>query len=104
MTAREQLIQEIEQVSDSLVEEVLNFLLFIKGRQDRKNTSDDEKSQPSEQSILECMGGIPQHLLSVGNLSDRDVWRGVIASQIKQSHQAVSSNFLPLSNFVRDRL
>lgn len=32
MTAREQLIQEIEQVSDSLVEQVLDFLLFIKGR------------------------------------------------------------------------
>ncbi|MHC5936423.1 hypothetical protein [Nostoc sp.] len=82
MTAREQLIQEIEQVSDSLVEEVLDFLLFIKGRQAQKNsTSDDEKS------ILERMGGIPQHLLCVGNLSDRDVRRAVIASRIQQSHQ-----------------
>ncbi|MHC5742269.1 MAG: hypothetical protein ACYTXT_10200 [Nostoc sp.] len=91
MTAREQLIQEIEQVSDSLVEEVLDFLLFIKGRQDQKNsTSHSEQSQPSEQSILERMGGIPQHLLSVGNLSDRDVRRAVIASRIKQSHQQES--------------
>ncbi|MEH2359348.1 hypothetical protein [Nostoc sp.] len=91
MTAREQLIQEIEQVSDSLVEEVLDFLLFIKGRQDEKNsTSDDEKSQSSEQSILERMGGIPQHLLCVGNLSDRDVRRAVIASRIQQSHQQES--------------
>ena len=66
MTAKEQLIREIEQVSDSLVEEVLDFLLFIKDRQDQKNaTSYGEKSQPSEQSILERMGGIPQHLLSV---------------------------------------
>ncbi|MFN6487705.1 MULTISPECIES: hypothetical protein [unclassified Nostoc] len=91
MTAREQLIQEIEQVSDSLVEEVLNFLLFIKGRQDQKNsTSHDEKNQPGEQSILERMGGVPQHLLSVGNLSDRDVRRAIIASRIKQSHQQES--------------
>jgi len=91
MTAREQLIQEIEQVSDSLVEEVLDFLLFIKGRQDQKNsTSDGEKSQPSEQSILERMGGIPQHLLCVGNLSDRDVRRAVIASRIQQSNQQQS--------------
>ncbi|MFS0514156.1 hypothetical protein ACEYW6_05435 [Nostoc sp. UIC 10607] len=66
MTAREQLIQEIEQVSDSLVEEVLNFLLFIKDRQDQKNPTSH-----GEQSILERMGGIPQHLLSVGNLLDR---------------------------------
>ncbi|MEH2192208.1 MAG: hypothetical protein V7K98_06030 [Nostoc sp.] len=91
MTARKQLIQEIEQVSDSLVEEVLNFLLFIKGRQDQKNsTSDDEKSQPAEQSILERMGGVPQHLLSVGNLSDRDVRRVTIAARIKQSHKQES--------------
>ncbi|MBE8999237.1 hypothetical protein IQ274_13670 [Nostoc sp. LEGE 12447] len=91
MTAREQLIQEIGQVSDSLVEEVLDFLLFIKDRQDQKNfTSDREKSQPSEQSILERMGGMPQHLLSVGNLSDRDVRRAIIASRIKQSHQQES--------------
>ncbi|WP_196512968.1 hypothetical protein [Nostoc sp. NZL] len=66
MTAREQFIQEIEQVSDSLVEEVLDFLLFIKDRQDQKNSTSH-----GEQSILERMGGIPQHLLSVGNLSDR---------------------------------
>ncbi len=91
MTAREQLIQEIEQVSDSLVEEVLDFLLFIKDRQDHKNsTYHDEKSQSSEQSILERMGGIPQHLLCVGNLSDRDVRRAVIASRIQQSHQQKS--------------
>jgi hypothetical protein len=32
MTIKEQLIQEIEQVPDSLLEEVLNFLLFVKTR------------------------------------------------------------------------
>ncbi len=32
MTVKEQLIQEIEQAPDSLVEEVLNFLLFHKNK------------------------------------------------------------------------
>ncbi|MFW9260901.1 hypothetical protein [Nostoc sp. CALU 546] len=85
MTAREELIREIEQVSDSLVEEVLDFLLFIKDRQDQKNSASH-----GEQSILERMGGIPQHLLSVGNLSDRDVRRAVIASRIQQSQKQKS--------------
>ncbi|ODH01643.1 hypothetical protein A4S05_27975 [Nostoc sp. KVJ20] len=85
MTAREELIREIEQVSDSLVEEVLDFLLFIKDRQDQKNSASH-----GEKSILERMGGIPQHLLSVGNLSDRDVRRAVIASRIQQSQKQKS--------------
>jgi len=85
MTAREQLIQEIEQVSDALVEEVLDFLLFVKGRQNQSNlSSSNEEAQRSHPSILDRMGGVPQHLLSVGNLSDRDVRRAVIASQIQQ--------------------
>ena len=90
MTAREQLIQELEQVSDSLVEEALDFLLFIKGRHNRRNSTSHSENQPSEQSILERMGGVPQHLLSVGNLSDRDVRRAIIASRIQQSHQQKS--------------
>jgi hypothetical protein len=88
MTAKEQLIQEIEQVSDLLAEEVLNFLLFVKQRQDQKNLiASDEESQLPQPSILDRMGGMPQHLLSVGNLSDRDSRRAVIASRIKQSQQ-----------------
>lgn len=88
MAAREQLIQEIEQVSDSLVEEVLNFLLFIKSKQVQGNpTSHSEQDQASQPSILDRMGGIPQHLLSVGHLSDRDTRRAVIASRIQKSHQ-----------------
>jgi hypothetical protein len=86
MTARDQLIQELEQVSDSLVEEVLDFLQFIKARQDQQHlASDDEKGQISKQSILDRMGGIPQHLLSVGNLSDRDNRGEIIASQLPLS-------------------
>jgi hypothetical protein len=74
MTARKQLIREIEQVSDALVEEVLDFLLFVKGRQS-ENTSSSVEEQTLKPSVLDRMGGMPQHLLSVGNLSDRDVRR-----------------------------
>jgi hypothetical protein len=71
MTAREQIIKELGQVSDTLAEEVLDFLLFAKSRQAQKPLIDEE-NQRSQPSILERMGGLPQHLLSVGNLSDRD--------------------------------
>ncbi|MBD2152718.1 hypothetical protein H6F44_21720 [Pseudanabaena sp. FACHB-1277] len=36
MTVREQLSQELEQASDSLVEEILDFCLFLKQRQQAK--------------------------------------------------------------------
>lgn len=91
MTAREQLIQEMEQVSDALVEEVLNFLLFVKSRQAQKSLiSKDEENQPAKPSILDRMGGLPQHLLSVGNLSDRDTRRAIITARIQQSQQQKS--------------
>jgi hypothetical protein len=88
MTAREQLIREIEQVPDALVEEVLDFLLFVKSRQSQNHLSSlNNETQPSNLSILDRMGGMPQHLLSIGNLSDRDARRAVIASRIQQSQQ-----------------
>jgi hypothetical protein len=85
MTAREQIIQELGQVSDTLAEEVLDFLLFAKSRQAQKNLTGEE-NQRSEPTILDRMGGLPSHLLSVGNLSDRDTRRAIVASQIQQSH------------------
>ena len=36
MTIREQLSQELEQSSDSLIEEILDFCLFLKQRQQAK--------------------------------------------------------------------
>jgi hypothetical protein len=42
--------------------------------------------QPT-QSVLERMGGVPKHLLSVGNLSDRDTRREIIASRIRANQQ-----------------
>ena len=47
MNEKEQLIKEIEQAPDSLVEEVLNFLLFTKSRkkyfQQQRNLDLEEK-------------------------------------------------------------
>lgn len=42
--------------------------------------------QPT-QSVLERMGGVPKHLLSVGNLSDRQTRREIIASRIQASQK-----------------
>lgn len=93
MLAREQLIQEIEHTSESLVEEVLDFLLFIKSRQHQKNlvssdsTNSNQTNQRSHPSVLDRMGGMPQHLLSIGNLSDRETRRALIALRIQQSQE-----------------
>lgn len=51
MTAREQLIKEIEQAPGTLVEEVLNFVLFTKTRRDlaaslKDNREADIKQRP----------------------------------------------------------
>jgi hypothetical protein len=41
-----------------------------------------------QQTVLELMGGLPQHLLSVGGLSDRDTRRQLIGDRIRAHHQA----------------
>ncbi|NEP16363.1 MAG: hypothetical protein F6J97_05595 [Leptolyngbya sp. SIO4C1] len=45
-----------------------------------------ESSQP-KQTILEKMGGIPEHLLTVGDLSDREQRRSVIAERIQARYR-----------------
>ncbi|NJL56916.1 hypothetical protein HC928_18500 [bacterium] len=42
----------------------------------------------SQQTVLERMGGLPQHLLAVGGLSDRDTRRQLIRDRIQARHQA----------------
>jgi hypothetical protein len=44
----------------------------------------------SQQTVLERMGGMPQHLLSVGGLSDRDTRRQIIDERIRARHRAES--------------
>ncbi|GEM_PF-3304565 len=41
-----------------------------------------------QQTVLERMEGLPQHLLSVGGLSDRDTRRQLIRDRIHARHQA----------------
>ena len=41
-----------------------------------------------EQSILEQMGGEPEHMLSVGGLSDRDNRKAIISRYVQKRHQA----------------
>ena len=41
-----------------------------------------------QQTVLERMGGLPQHLLAVGGLSDRDTRRQLIRDRIQARHQA----------------
>lgn len=43
MTTREQLIKEITQAPDSLVEELLDFLLFTKARRNQRSLSEKQK-------------------------------------------------------------
>ena len=46
MTAREQLIQEIDQAPDFLVEELLDFLLFAKTRRSQQSLSQQKELRP----------------------------------------------------------
>jgi hypothetical protein len=53
MTAKEKLIQEIEKAPESLVEEVLNFLLFTKARHTLKTS--ESLSKASVEAELQAM-------------------------------------------------
>lgn len=83
MTVRDQLNQELAQAPDAILEEVLSFL-----RSKKAQPEDREYDSPSQrQSVLERMGGMPGHLLSEGNLSDRDQRRATITEQLQERHQ-----------------
>jgi Protein of unknown function (DUF2281) len=47
MTVREKLSQELEQAPDSLVEEILDFCLFLKQRQQTKATNQATETKPN---------------------------------------------------------
>ncbi|MGP1371530.1 MAG: DUF2281 domain-containing protein [Almyronema sp.] len=55
MTNREQLIQEIEQAPDALIEEVLDFYLFLKQRQQAKDEAQADTSELSFNGILNLL-------------------------------------------------
>lgn len=50
----------------------------------------DEPIIQSQQTVLQRMGGVPKHLLSVSGLSDRETRRAVIAQRIQAHYQARS--------------
>jgi hypothetical protein len=85
MTAREQLIQEIRQAPDSLVEELLKVLISLKNRQPDLAAAPNQDSVDKRPTVLERMGGLPRHLLSAGDLSDRDRRRAILQSRIQRS-------------------
>ncbi|MFQ4141566.1 hypothetical protein [Chlorogloeopsis sp. ULAP02] len=61
MTAKEELMKEIAQAPDFLVEEVLNFLLFIKNRLKQRvseNTPVESNQNLPSQSFLEFIDEI----------------------------------------------
>lgn len=75
----ERYLGEILQQEKTTVSELIKRLL-----RDRLN------AQQPQQTVLERMGGMPEHLLAEGSLSDRDHRRAVIADRIQASHQAQS--------------
>lgn len=72
----ERYLVEILQQEKTTVSELIKGLL-----RERLNTQHPQKT------VLERMGGVPEHLLSEGNLSDRDSRRKIISTRIKASHQ-----------------
>ena len=80
--AKAQLMREIEQTSEAIASQVLDFLLFLKQRQ-----ADANHESQAQQTILERMGGMPKYMLSDGQLSDRDTRRTIIAERIRQRYQ-----------------
>lgn len=64
MTTKEALLQEIEQTPDALLQELLDFLLFIKSRHPYGvNSTSVSLSQSTRQSLLE-------------HLKKMDTWQG----------------------------
>jgi hypothetical protein len=58
MTIREQLSKEIEQAPDILVEEILDFCLFIKQRQEAKILAQNPSPQASD--ILDLLNRVKE--------------------------------------------
>jgi hypothetical protein len=84
MTPKEKLIQAIERSPDEIVQKLLEVLPELQRQQ---SLEAKETQLDSRKTVLERMGGVPKHLLSVGNLSDRDRRRALIADYLQQKYQ-----------------
>lgn len=82
MTPKEELIQAIERSPEELVWALLELLRVMQ----RQPSSVAESSVP-QKTVLERMGGEPKHMLSVGDLSDRDRRRDLIAMRLQQKYK-----------------
>lgn len=80
MTLREQLLQEIQVLTDRQIEELWNILQTIQASTDRPPIENEN------QTILERMGGMPTYLLSSGNLSSREARKQAIADHLRKRH------------------
>jgi predicted CopG family antitoxin len=76
----EKYLVEILQQEKTTVSELIKRLL-------RNHLNISLNAQRPQQTVLERMGGMPEHLLSDGDLSDRDRRREIIAERIQANHQ-----------------
>ncbi len=76
----ERYLVEILQKEKTTVSELIKRLL-------REHLNISLTAQRPQQTVLERMGGMPEHLLSEGGLSDRDHRREIIAKRIQSSRQ-----------------
>lgn len=84
MTPKEELIQAIERSPDEIVRELLAVL---KALQHQQLLEPEAAQSATRKTVLERMGGVPQYLLSNGNLSNRDHRRGLIANRLQQKYR-----------------
>jgi hypothetical protein len=82
MTAREELIQAIERSPDDLVQALLEVVKVL-----QQQCSVETIATVGAKTVLERMGGEPRHMLSVGDLSDRDRRRDLITMHLQQKYQ-----------------
>lgn len=85
MSPREELIQAIHQSPDEVIEQLLSMLNALQQKR-LPITSELDLSK----TVLERMGGEPKHMLSVGDLSDRDNRRALISEHLQQKHRSQS--------------
>jgi hypothetical protein len=73
MTAREKLMQQINQSPDFVVEELLDFFLFIRSR--RTQVEDDVISEPAAESFRQAW----YDMVNGNTLPVSELWKGIDA-------------------------
>ncbi len=55
--------------------------------QSERSLEAEAEQSVNRETVLEQMGGMPKHLLSIGDLSDRDHRRTLIADHLQQKYR-----------------